>query len=62
MDYKAAAHFLALGARSVQFCTIVMKYGFGIIDELNWGLSHLLEEKGNTDIWIYDLKNMQKNQ
>ena len=46
MDYKAAAHFLALGARSVQFCTIVMKYGFGIIDELNWGLSHLLEEKG----------------
>jgi dihydropyrimidine dehydrogenase (NAD+) subunit PreT len=35
MDYKAAAHFLALGARSVQFCTIVMKYGFGIIDELN---------------------------
>ena len=46
MDYKAAAHFLALGARSVQFCTIVMKYGFGIIDELNWGLSHLLEEQG----------------
>ena len=46
MDYKAAAHFLALGARSVQFCTIVMKYGFGIIDELNWGLSHLLEAKG----------------
>jgi len=46
MDYKAAANFLALGAKSVQFCTIVMKYGFGIIDELNWGLSHLLEEKG----------------
>ncbi|HAH31021.1 MAG TPA: dihydropyrimidine dehydrogenase [Elusimicrobia bacterium] len=46
MDYKAAAHFLALGATSVQFCTIVMKYGFGIIDELNSGLSHLLEEKG----------------
>ncbi|MDO8806609.1 MAG: FAD-dependent oxidoreductase [Elusimicrobiota bacterium] len=46
MDYKAAAHFLALGAKSVQFCTIVMKYGFGVIDELNWGLSHMLEEKG----------------
>ena len=46
MDYKAAAHFLALGARSVQFCTAVMKYGFGVIDELNWGLSHMLEEKG----------------
>jgi len=46
MDYKAAAHFLALGAKSVQFCTVVMKYGFGVIDELNWGLSHMLEEKG----------------
>ncbi len=46
MDYKAAAHFLALGAKSVQFCTVVMKHGFGVIDELNWGLSHLLEEKG----------------
>ncbi|HAT71243.1 MAG TPA: dihydropyrimidine dehydrogenase [Elusimicrobia bacterium] len=46
MDYKAAAHFLALGAKSVQFCTIVMKYGFGVINELNWGLSHMLEEKG----------------
>ena len=46
MDYRAAAHFLALGAGSVQFCTIVMKYGLGIIDELNQGLSHLLEEKG----------------
>ena len=29
MDYHAAAHFLALGARTVQFCTIVMKYGVG---------------------------------
>ncbi len=46
MDYKAAANFLALGAKSVQFCTVVMKYGFAVIDELNWGLSHMLEEKG----------------
>lgn len=46
MDYKAAAHFLALGAKTVQFCTVVMKYGFGIIGELESGLSHLLEEKG----------------
>jgi len=46
MDYKAAAHFLALGAKSVQFCTVVMKYGYGVIDELNWGLSGMLEEKG----------------
>ncbi|MDD5210745.1 MAG: FAD-dependent oxidoreductase [Elusimicrobiales bacterium] len=46
MDYKSAAHFLALGAKSVQFCTVVMKYGFGVIGELESGLSHMLEEKG----------------
>ncbi|MBU0518208.1 FAD-dependent oxidoreductase [bacterium] len=44
MDYRSAAGFLALGAKTVQFCTIVMKYGYGIIDELHSGLSYLLEE------------------
>jgi dihydropyrimidine dehydrogenase (NAD+) subunit PreT len=46
MDYKAAANFLALGAQTVQFCTIVMKYGLGIVDDLHSGLSFLLEERG----------------
>ncbi|MCL5037190.1 MAG: FAD-dependent oxidoreductase [Chloroflexi bacterium] len=46
MNYKAAADFLALGTKTVQFCTIVMKYGYGIIDELHSGLSHLMEERG----------------
>jgi NADPH-dependent glutamate synthase beta subunit-like oxidoreductase/dihydroorotate dehydrogenase/Pyruvate/2-oxoacid:ferredoxin oxidoreductase delta subunit len=46
MDYKSAANFLALGARTVQFCTIVMKYGYGIIDELNSGLSFLMKDRG----------------
>jgi len=46
MDYKAAANFLALGARTVQFCTIVMKYGYGIVDELYSGLSYLMQERG----------------
>jgi dihydropyrimidine dehydrogenase (NAD+) subunit PreA len=45
MTYKAAADFLALGARTVQFCTIVMKYGYRIIDELNSGLSHLMADR-----------------
>ncbi len=45
MDYKAAAHFLALGAETVQFCTIVLKYGYEVIDELESGLSHLLAER-----------------
>ncbi len=45
MDYKAAADFLALGAETVQFCTVCMKYGYGIIDELNSGLSHLMKAR-----------------
>jgi dihydropyrimidine dehydrogenase (NAD+) subunit PreT len=46
MNYKAAANFLALGAPTVQFCTIVMKYGLRIVDELHSGLSFLMEERG----------------
>jgi dihydropyrimidine dehydrogenase (NAD+) subunit PreT len=46
MNYKAAADFLALGAPTVQFCTIVMKYGLGIVDELHSGLSFLMQERG----------------
>jgi len=46
MDYRAAANFLALGAQTVQFCTIVMKYGLGIVDELHSGLSFLMQERG----------------
>ncbi|MCU0607283.1 MAG: FAD-dependent oxidoreductase, partial [Candidatus Edwardsbacteria bacterium] len=46
MDYKAASDFLALGARTVQFCTIVMKHGYGIVDDLHSGLSHLMEARG----------------
>jgi NADPH-dependent glutamate synthase beta subunit-like oxidoreductase/dihydroorotate dehydrogenase len=45
MDYKSAANFLALGAKTVQFCTIVMKHGYGIIDELNSGLSFLMKDR-----------------
>jgi dihydropyrimidine dehydrogenase (NAD+) subunit PreA len=46
MNYMDAANFLALGAGNVQFCTIAEKYGYGIIDELKLGLSHLLAAKG----------------
>lgn len=46
MDYRAAAHFLALGARTVQFCTVAMKYGVGIAGELHSGLSHLMLSRG----------------
>jgi len=50
MDYKAAANFLALGAQTVQFCTIAMKYGLGIVNELHTGLSYLMEERGFSSV------------
>jgi dihydropyrimidine dehydrogenase (NAD+) subunit PreA len=46
MSYRDAANFLALGAETVQFCTAVMKYGLGYVDELHSGLSYLLAERG----------------
>lgn len=46
MTYKAAADFLALGVNTVQFCTMVMKYGYRIIDELMMGVSYLMKSRG----------------
>jgi dihydropyrimidine dehydrogenase (NAD+) subunit PreA len=46
MNYKAAADFLALGVKTVQFCTIVMKQGYGIIQDLESGTSFLMQERG----------------
>lgn len=46
MNYKAAMDFLALGVKTVQFCTIVMKHGYGIIHDLESGTSFLMQERG----------------
>jgi NADPH-dependent glutamate synthase beta subunit-like oxidoreductase/dihydroorotate dehydrogenase len=46
MNYKAAMDFLALGVKTVQFCTIVMKQGYGIINEIESGTSFLMQERG----------------
>ncbi len=46
MTYKQAAHFLAIGVKTVQFCTIVMKYGYGIFGELCNGVSYLMKQRG----------------
>jgi dihydropyrimidine dehydrogenase (NAD+) subunit PreT len=46
MDHRAAAGFLALGASTVQFCTAVMKYGLGVVGELESGLSYYLADRG----------------
>ncbi len=46
MNYKAAMDFLALGVKTVQFCTLVMKHGYGIINDLESGTSFLMQERG----------------
>lgn len=46
MDHKSAAHFLALGVKTVQFCTMIMKYGYNVFSDLTSGVSHLMEARG----------------
>jgi dihydropyrimidine dehydrogenase (NAD+) subunit PreT len=46
MNYKAAMDFLALGVKTVQFCTIAMKHGVGIIRDLESGTAFLMQERG----------------
>jgi dihydropyrimidine dehydrogenase (NAD+) subunit PreA len=46
MNYKAAMDFLALGVKTVQFCTIATKHGYGIIRDLESGTSHLMQARG----------------
>ncbi len=46
MNYRAAMDFLALGVKTVQFCTIVMKQGYGIISDLESGTSFFMQEHG----------------
>jgi dihydropyrimidine dehydrogenase (NAD+) subunit PreA len=46
MTYKAAMDFLALGVKTVQFCTIATKYGYGIVNELETGTSYMMRERG----------------
>ncbi|MCD6311832.1 MAG: FAD-dependent oxidoreductase [Elusimicrobia bacterium] len=46
MNYKQAAHFLAIGVKTVQFCTMPTKYGYGIYDELCSGVSYLMKRRG----------------
>jgi len=50
MHYKAALDFLALGVKTVQFCTIAMKYGTGIIRELESGTAFFMQERGFTSM------------
>jgi len=50
--WRDVVEFILLGAASVQVCTAVMHYGFGIVREMEAGLRQYMDEKGfNT---IYD--------
>ena len=42
--WSDAVEFMAVGAGVVEFCTVVMHYGFRVIDDLKSGLSHYLDE------------------
>jgi dihydropyrimidine dehydrogenase (NAD+) subunit PreA len=45
-NWRDAVEFILLGATSVQVCTAVMHYGFGIIREMIPGLESYMNEKG----------------
>ena len=45
-NWKDAVEFILLGASTVQVCTAVMHYGFGIIREMIPGLENYMTEKG----------------
>ncbi|MGE5379178.1 MAG: FAD-dependent oxidoreductase [Bacteroidota bacterium] len=50
MSYKAAMDFLALGVKTVQFCTLATKYGYGIIRDLESGTAFMMQERGIQNI------------
>jgi dihydropyrimidine dehydrogenase (NAD+) subunit PreA len=45
-NWRDAVEFILLGATTVQVCTAVMHYGFGIIREMIPGLESYMNEKG----------------
>ena len=53
-NWRDVVEFILLGAESVQVCTAVMHYGFGIVREMKAGLEQFMREKGYQT--IYDFK------
>jgi dihydropyrimidine dehydrogenase (NAD+) subunit PreA len=52
--WRDVVEFILLGAESVQVCTAVMHYGFGIVREMKAGLEQFMIDKGYET--IYDFK------
>ncbi len=44
--WRDAVEFMAVGAQCVEFCTVVLQHGFGVVRDLRSGLSHYLDEMG----------------
>ncbi|WP_353777493.1 NAD-dependent dihydropyrimidine dehydrogenase subunit PreA [Winogradskyella sp. 3972H.M.0a.05] len=51
--WRDVVEFILLGATSVQVCTAVMHYGFGIVREMEAGLRQFMQEKGYTSIYDF---------
>lgn len=51
--WRDAVEFILLGATSVQVCTAVMHYGFGIVREMEAGLRDFMESKGYETIYDF---------
>lgn len=51
--WRDVVEFILLGATSVQVCTAAMHYGFGIVREMEAGLSRFMDERGYKTIYDF---------
>jgi dihydropyrimidine dehydrogenase (NAD+) subunit PreA len=51
--WRDVVEFILLGATSVQVCTAVMHYGFGIVREMEAGLRKFMEDRGYNTIYDF---------
>jgi dihydropyrimidine dehydrogenase (NAD+) subunit PreA len=51
--WRDVVEYILLGATSVQVCTAVMHYGFGIVREMEAGLRQFMDERGYQTIYDF---------
>lgn len=51
--WRDVVEYILLGATSVQVCTAVMHYGFGIVREMDRGLRRFMDERGFQTIYDF---------
>ncbi len=52
-SWRDVVEYILLGATSIQVCTAVMHYGFGIVREMEAGLIQFMEDKGYNTIYDF---------